>query len=237
MRQEQLTGESMVLATVRMGSLCAIGMCALVACSRDGTRTSCFDLSAPGLVVLERPIDVLVRDSGGQGEALGATVVVSSGVDSIMTTGTDTLRVTTGYSMAGTYGVRVRRRFYRDTAIAGVTVLADRCTLRTTELPVTLQLSTGAPPLRALAILGADFLSTPGAQRQLQARFDANAGIPRTVVWSLSDTALARIDATGLVTARCSLAGGSETVTALATADATVRAFAQFSVAKQVSCP
>ena len=227
----------MVLTTVRLAAASVFVTVALVACSRDGTPPSCFDLSAPGVVIYDPPIDVLVRDAAGQGEALGTTVVVYSGVDSTMATGTDTLRVTAGYSMAGTYGVRVRRRFYRDTAIAGVTVLADRCTLRTTELPVTLQLSAGAPPLRAVAILGTDFLATPGSQLHLQARLDANAGIPRTVVWSLSDTILARIDATGVVTARCSLAGGNETVTALATADTTVRAAAQFSVAKQVSCP
>jgi len=75
-----------------------------------------------------------------------------------------------------------------------------------------------------------------GQQRQLSARFDANPGVPTTVTWRVSDANLAQIDASGLITAKCSLAGGTETVTAIATADTTVRGSARFGVQAQTAC-
>jgi hypothetical protein len=86
-------------------------------------------------------------------------------------------------------------------------------------------------------VFGADFLYAPGVQRQLSARFDADANVATTVNWRLSDTTIARIDVTGLVTAKCSLAGGTDTVTATATVDTTMKAKAVFSVAKVAACP
>jgi hypothetical protein len=102
---------------------------------------------------------------------------------------------------------------------------------------VTLQLVPGAPPLRAVQVVGADFLYAPGVQRQLAARFDADPTVPTTVTWRSSDTTLARIDGAGLVTARCSTTGGSVAATALAAADTLVRGSATFGVASVRSCP
>jgi hypothetical protein len=75
-------------------------------------------------------------------------------------------------------------------------------------------------------------------QSQAVAKFDADPTVPRTVTWRLSDTSLARIDANGLITAKCTITSNlKDTVTALSTVDTMVRATALFSVAQQASCP
>jgi hypothetical protein len=208
----------------------------LVACDHDTAKASCFDMSAPGVLVYVPGIDLVLRDRFGRGEALGTTVIVHNGNDSVVTTGIDTLHVPAGYTYAGTFSVRVTRPFYRDTVLSNVVVQAGDCSVKTLQLPLTLQLAPGAPSLRSVGVFGADFLSTPGTTRQLTARFDADPGIPTTVSWRVSDAALADINAAGLVTAKCSLAGGTETVTAVATADTTVRGSVNFGVQKQTTC-
>ena len=218
------------------GIAALLSVAALGACDHDTAINSCFDMRFPGVVVYRPGIDVVVRDPFGRGEALGTTVVVHNGTDSVLTTGIDTLHVSAGYQHAGTFSVRVSRPFYRDTVLTNVVVEPSDCSVTIVQLPLTLQLATGAPALRSIDVFGADFLSTPGQQRQLSARFDANPGVPTTVIWRLSDATLAQIDASGLVTAKCSLAGGTETVTAIATADTTVRGSARFSVQGQTSC-
>lgn len=132
--------------------------------------------------------------------------------------------------------MRVSRPFYRDTVLTNVVVSASDCSVQIVQVPVTLPLTAGAPALRSIAVLGADVLSAPGQQRQLSVRFDANPGVPTTVVWRVSDASLAQVDANGLVTAKCSLAGGTETVAAIATADTTVRGSARFGVQSQTTC-
>lgn len=210
---------------------------ALVACSHDEPGTSCFGPLINGVVAYSPGIDLLVRDANGRGAAFGTRVTVYSGSDSMTTTGTDTLHIRAGFLFAGNFKVRVRRPFYQDALLPSVTVVAGQCNVVVTSAPVTLSLAPGAPAIRSLVLFGVDFFYAPGVQRQLSARFDADAGIPTTVNWRLSDTTIARIDATGLVTSKCSLAGGADTVTAIATADTTVRAQAVFGVAKVASCP
>jgi len=209
---------------------------ALTACDHDTSKLSCFDMSAPGVIVYNTGIDLLVRDKFGRGEALGTTVTVHQSSDSLVTTGTDTLHVNAGYTNAGTFSVHVSRPFYRDTVLTNVVVQAGDCSVLTTHVALTLQLAAGSPAIRAIAILGADFLVNPGEQRHLTARFDADPNVPTTVIWRLSDAALAQIDNDGVVTAKCSLAGGTETVAAIATADTTARGSARFGVQKQTTC-
>jgi hypothetical protein len=222
------------LVGLATASLLAAG--ALVACSHDAAPGSCFDMSAPGVVIYIPAIDLLVRDASGRGEAFGTKVVVYDGADSTMATGSDTLHVFAGYTYAGSFTVHVNRQFYRETVLSNVAVVNGQCSAVVTHIPVTLQLAPGAPPIRSLAVFGATFLSAPGEQRQLSARFDADPGISTTVNWRLSDTTLARIDGVGLVTAKCSLAGGVETVTAIAAVDTAFKATAQFGVAKETTC-
>lgn len=209
---------------------------ALAACDRTSDETSCFNFVAPGVPVFSPSIDLQVRDANGRGLALGTKVVVYRGSDSITTMGTDTLHVRAGFTNAGVFTVRVSRPFYRDSVVKDVVVRQEKCSFVPAQVPVVLKLAPGAPAIRSLAIYGVDFLYAPGVQRQLGASLDADPGIPSTVTWRLSDTALARIDVTGLVTAKCSLAGGVDTVFASATADTTVKAKAIFGVAKQTVC-
>jgi hypothetical protein len=209
---------------------------AATACDHDTAKLSCFDMSAPGVVIYNPGIDLLVRDKFGRGEALGTTVTVHQSNDSLVTTGIDTLHVNAGYTNAGTFSVHVSRPFYRDTVLSNVVVQAGDCSVLTTHLALTLQLAAGAPAIRSIGVLGADFLVNPGEQRPLTARFDADPNVPITVIWRLSDATLAQIDNDGVVTAKCSLAGGIETVTAIAIADTTKQGSAKFGVQKQSAC-
>jgi hypothetical protein len=61
--------------------------------------------------------------------------------------------------------------------------------------------------------------------------------VPTTVTWRLSDTSVAQVNASGLLTAKCTTKIITDTVTALATVDTTVRARTLFQVAQQTSCP
>jgi hypothetical protein len=138
-----------------------------------------------------------------------------------------------------TYAVTVTKPFYRDTTVPKVVVIArDLCgSVMTTNLPVTLELVPGAPAVRSLAVLGADFLSAPGAQLHLSAFIDADPGVSTAATWRMSDTTLARIDTSGVVTSKCSLHGGVDTVTAVSAADPTVRGTAWFGIGAMASCP
>jgi len=156
--------------------------------------------------------------------------------DSLVTTGIDTLHVTAGYTTAGTFSVRVSRPFYRDTVLSNVVVHAGDCSVLTTQVALTLQLAPGAPAIRSIGILGANFLVNPGEQLHLIARFDADPNVSTSVVWRVSDPMLAQINDNGVVTAKCSLAGGTETVTAIAIADTTKQGSAKFGVQKQSAC-
>jgi hypothetical protein len=214
-----------------------VAACALAACSHDSEGSSCFSTMVHGVVIYQPSIDLLVRDANGRGEAFGTKATVYRGSDSVVTTGIDTLHLRAGYTDAGSFKVRVSRPFYQDVVLPSVAVLPGQCNVLVTTVPVTLSLAPGAPAIRALAIFGTDFLYTPGVQLQLVARLDADPGIPTTVNWRVADTVLARIDANGLLTAKCTLVGGADSVTAISTADTTVRAKAIFGVAKQTACP
>jgi hypothetical protein len=217
----------------------ACGALALAACNRDRDMTDPCRPIVNGVVAYLPAIDLLVRDANGRGIALGDTAVVYVGADSVINQGYDTLHLHAGPPAPGRYTVRVTRKFYRDAVIPEVVVASGTCGgPLTATVPISLQLLPGAPPLRSVAVFGADFLYAPGVQRQLVARVDADAGIPTTVSWRLSDTSAARIDAFGLLTAKCTVVQGVvDTVTATATADPAVKGWAVFSVAHEMSCP
>lgn len=221
-----------------LGTWVLIALAALAACDQaTEKKSSCFEMSAPGVVAYIPGVDLTIRDVYGRGEALGAHIVVHQGADSMMSLGEDTLHARAGYTYAGTFTVRVSRPFYRDTVVRNVVVRAGECSVLTTAIPVTLQLAPNAPAIRSITLIGAEFLFTPGEQRRLTARFDVDPVVPTTVRWRLSDTTLVRIDDAGVVTSKCTLTGGSETVTAIATVDTTFQATTQFSVQKQTECP
>ena len=220
-------------------SLAAIALAWSVGCStRDSAADPCFPV-APGALVYIPALDLVVRDARGQGVALSDTAVAYVGRDSVTTVGDDTLHLRAGPATPGTYTVRVKRRYYLDGIVTDVRVPAGQCGgPTTTVVPITLQLAPGAPPLRSVAVFGVDFLYAPDVQRQLAASVDADVGVAKTVTWRLSDTTIARIDASGLVTSKCTTKNFPvDTVTAIATADTTVRGRSVFGVAHQAACP
>jgi hypothetical protein len=219
--------------------LISLGVLGIAAACGGTDATDPCSLPVAGSLIYLPGIDVLVRDANGQGQALGDTAITYRGTDSVVTSGFDTLHVLAGFGAPGTFAVRLKRKFYRETVIPGVEVKTGICGGPVvTTLPVTLQVAPGAPPLRSIAVFGANFLYAPGVQSQAIAKFDADASVPRTVTWRLSDTSVARIDANGLITAKCTtVANVRDTVTALATVDTIARGTAVFSVARQGVCP
>src|SRR5690348_13968950 len=187
---------------------------------------------APGVAVYAPGIDLVVRYARGPGAALGDTAITYRGsADSVVRVGFDTLHVLAGFGAPGTYAVRLKRPYYRDLVLPSVTVPQGQCGGAVTQqVPVTLELMPGAPALRSVAVFGAGFLATPGAQLQLTARFDADPSVPTTVTWRLKDSTVARVDASGLLTAKCTTRIVADTVTAVATADTTIRGRAPFQV-------
>lgn len=209
-----------------------------VAVACGGNRDDPCLPSAPGSVAFQPGIDLLVRDASGRGEALHDTAITYQGVDSAYMIGFDTLHLLAGFGRPGDYAVRVKRRYYRDVVVPNVTVTTAQCGGPVTvQVPVTLQLAPGAPALRSIDVFGGGFLAAPGATTRVVARFDADPSVPTTVTWRLSDSSVATIDATGLLTAKCTTKILTDTVTAVATADTTVRARSYFQVAQQASCP
>jgi hypothetical protein len=193
----------------------------------------------PGVIVQAPGIDLRVRDPFGVAQAIGTTVVArKSGSDApFLVVVEDTLNINTAYNAAGTFTVTLTRPYYRDATVANVSVTPQGCIVNTTTVPVSLELAPGAPPLRAIAVVGGAFLDHPGAQAALVAHFDADPGVSRDVTWQVSDATLASVDANGVVTAKCTKAGGTVKVTATSAVDASITSFINLGVAPTASCP
>jgi hypothetical protein len=188
-------------------------------------------VSAPG-------IDLEVRDAFGHAQAIGTTAVAHrSDQTTYQSNVYDTLHIFTAYNVTGTFTVTLSRPYYQDATISNVAVTPNGCVVNMTKVPVVLQLAPGAPSLRALVVVGADFLSQPGAQAHLVAHFDANPDVSTAVSWTVSDATLATVDAGGVVTAKCSIAGGTVRVTATSAADPTFTASVNIGVGPSASCP
>lgn len=218
----------------------AVTAAAVVACSGADMQppTGCETLAFPGVLVAVPGIDLQVRDSYGQGEAIGTTATVTrAGSEPMQVNVADTLHIYTAYDVTGDFSVKLSRPYYQDVTIAKVTVVPNGCLVATTAVPVTMQLVPGAPPLRALDVAGAAYLGDPRAQAQLIAHFDADPGVSRAVTWSVSDTKLATIDANGVITAACPNAGGTVKASATSVATPTVSGSASMSVAPETTCP
>jgi hypothetical protein len=222
-----------------VAALLCIAGAAMLACSHDDPNNgqTCQPI-IDGIIIYAPGIDLQVRDPFGRGQAIGTTAIIRRS-DGTVDHGQpdDTVNIVGERNVAGTFTVTLSRPYYSTVTLNGIKVFSTGCSVRTTTVPVTMPLSPGAPALRALTILGQDFLYQPGVQRHLIAYFDANPSVSRAVVWTLSDTTLATVDASGTVTAKCSKAGGTETVTATAVYDGTTSASAQFGVAPAASCP
>ncbi|HKW10883.1 MAG TPA: Ig-like domain-containing protein [Gemmatimonadaceae bacterium] len=192
----------------------------------------------PGVIVQVAGIDLQVRDPFGVAQAIGtvATVRRSDGTEAFAVVD-DTLNIHAAFNVTGTFTVTLSRTYYRDAAVANVSVTPDGCVVHTTTVPVTLELAPGAPALRAMTVVGGDFLDHPGAQATLLAHFDADPGVSRAVTWQVSDATLASVDANGIVTAQCTKSGGTVKVTATSVVDASITSFVNLGVAPTASCP
>jgi hypothetical protein len=209
-----------------------IGTALIVAACSGGGPPGCASLGPPGTLALVPGIDLQVRDPYGQGQAIGTTAVVTGGSrETLPPRVADTLNIYAAYDVTGTFTVTLSRPYYQDRTIANVTVVPDGCLVKTTAVPVTLQLVPGAPPLRALAVAGGAYLGDPRAQAHLIAHFDADPGVSRAVTWQVNDTTLATIDVNGVATAKCPNPGGTLTVTATSVADPTISGSVSMSVA------
>jgi hypothetical protein len=217
----------------------ALGAAAMAACTGDSLKDSegCMT-TAPGVVVQAPGIDVQVRDPYGIAQAIGTTAIVHrNGEEALYVTVNDTLNIYSAFNIAGTFSVALTRPYYETATLANVVVSPERCIVKTTTVPVTLQLAPGAPALRSLVIVGADFLDHAGAQVQLLPHFDAEPSVSRGVTWASSDATLATVSATGLVSAACNTSGGTVKITATAAADPSISANVNIGVAPAASCP
>ncbi|MGH7616357.1 MAG: Ig-like domain-containing protein, partial [Gemmatimonadaceae bacterium] len=193
-----------------------LGVC--VACARDthgGVGIRCGDITVPGTVVSPAGIQLTLRNRFGAPVAAGASIVALNGNGAAISSfSSDSLTATIYGTAVGTYTAQISKPFYRDTTLANVAVLPGECPgiVQTTKQAVVLTISAGAPPVRSVAVFGTTFLATGGSQAHLVALVDADSGVSRAVTWRVSDTTMAKIDQSGLLTAKCSLRGGADTV-------------------------
>lgn len=229
-------------ATKRLLS-CGLLTCtaaAVLACTHsDATPPDCRQPLVVGVIIYLPPITLQVRDPYGHGQAFGTTAVARRAGDttSWQAIGSDTLDVLAGPNATGIYSVTLTRPYYQQTTVSGIQVAEKGCSLGTVTVPVTMQLQPGAPPLRAMMIVGQAFLTGPGVQAHLGAYFDADPTVSRAVTWQVNDTTLATIDPSGVITAHCSKSGGTVKATATSVYDTTVTASVQMGVAPAASCP
>ena len=222
---------------------------AAAACTSDQVtpRSECFGGAGvgpgqvPGVVVQGPGIDLQVRDPFGRGQAVGTTAVVRRSDGSLTLANVeDTLNILSAYNITGTFTVTLTRPYYKDVTVTNITVkttASNACSVSATKVPITLELAPGAPPLRALTVLGAAFLDHAGTQASLQPHFDADPGVSTAVTWALNDATLASVDPNGIVTAKCTKSGGTVTVTATSVVDPSITSSVNMGVAPMASCP
>jgi Big-like domain-containing protein len=222
-------------------AICVAG--AIAACGHEGTATrennEC-QVLINGIIIYPNGVDLQVRDPFGRGQAIGTTVVLRAS-DGSTDQGhvADTLHIVGEYNRAGTFSATISRPYYLTQIISKIqaTPTPDGCSVNTANVPVTLQLAPDAPPLRAMVIVGAQFLGAPGQQTQLVAHFDANPGVSTAVTWQSSDTSLATVNANGVVTPKCVTSGGTVKITATSVVNPSISAFVNMGVTAAASCP
>ncbi|MBA2244594.1 MAG: Ig-like domain-containing protein [Gemmatimonadetes bacterium] len=188
----------------------------------------CTDESWPSVVVA-------IRDQEGRPAALGATLVIRDGefVDSAGPADAwSELHLGAGNRRAGTYEVRVSKPGYRDAMLSRVQVPGGPCgALRSVGVQVTLELLPDAPPVRSVVVLPRSMgFGLPDLSLQLQAYVDAAAGLDTRVTWSSSDTTVAVVSPTGVVTSKCRTVTGSSVITATSVADPARQGFGYVAV-------
>lgn len=213
------------------------GAAIAASCALESTGNGC-GMPAPGTIIFKPGIDLLVRDPFGRGQAIGTTATFRRSDGSTgESRAEDTLHLVSQQNLTGTFTVTLTRPYYLDATITNVKVTPNGCVLNTTTVPVTLQLAPGAPALRAMVVVGQEFLDAPGAQAHLVTHFDANPDVSTAVRWDVSFPILASVDANGVVTAKCTTTGGTVTVTATSVIDFSITSSVNLGVAPASSCP
>jgi len=184
---------------------------------------------------------VRVTDQLGRPAALGARLLVQDGpyLDSAFGE-YDRLVIGAAENRAGTYSLVLTRPGYHNVGIPQVDVVGDACgAIRTVTLSTSLSLLPGAPAVRNVVVIPPRVgLGLAGLQTQYRGYVDAAPGVDTTVTWSISDTAVAQISASGLAVAKCRTRWGAATVVARSTADTTVRGIGYLAVyANSQTCP
>ncbi|HEX9939824.1 MAG TPA: Ig-like domain-containing protein, partial [Longimicrobium sp.] len=166
---------------------------------------------------------VEVRDQDGRPAARGARLEIREGtfVDSSRAGEWDELRLGAGNRRPGTYSVRVTRPGYHEARIESVHVPGGPCgALERVVRRVTLRLRADAPAVRSVTVSppGAG-LGLPGITMEMQAWVDARPGVDTAVVWSSTDTTVARVTRNGIVTAACRNTPGEAAIVATSRAE------------------
>src|SRR4051812_11968398 len=227
------------MRTVVIGLLTIGAAGALAACNTDDqVATVDCRVTVPGVIISSPGIDLQIRDPYGRAQAIGTTAVVHRSDQTLVQSNvSDTLNILTAYNVTGTFDVTLSRPYYRDATVGQISVTPSGCVVNTIKVPVVLQLAPGAPKLRGLIVVGADFLTQAGAQVHLVPHFDADPDVSNAVTWTVSDATLASVDANGIVTAKCSKPGGTVNVTAASVADPTMKATVSMGVGPSATCP
>lgn len=169
-----------------------------------------------------------VRDTSARRAAHGATMIIRDGAfaDTAGPVSVDGLVLGAGNRRAGTYTVTISKPYYRDAVITSVNVPAGECgALRPVTVYATLALQPGAPPVRSVTVLssGTIGLGLPNLTVPLRVHVDAAAGVDTAVAWTSSDTTIATVSPSGVVTSRCVRAAGGTWITATSVADPSKR--------------
>lgn len=249
-RKCQFSSVTLADTTMMRMEMCVVGTttclaCAVAGCGHQGTtgennnNKDCQPI-VWGLIIYPSGVDLAVRDPYGRGQAIGTTVVLRAS-DGGTEQGQveDTLHILGEYNQSGTFTATVSRPYYRSQTISNIQASPspDGCSVNTAHVPVTLQLAAGAPPLRAIIILGAQFLGAPGQQTQLLTHFDADPGVSTAVAWQTSNSTLATVNASGVVTPKCVTSGGTVRITATSVVEPSISAFVDMGVTPAASCP
>jgi hypothetical protein len=224
---------------IKLLTLASSAAIIVAGCGNDGVSDGgCHDLMvSPGTVVLQPGVQIAIRNSQGQSIAQSAHVyALNGGPPPAVSRLADSLSLDV-YVSSGTYSLGLSAPFYRDTTLANVRVLSGDCgTIQTTRLNLVLQTVADAPPVRSVALFGADFLTAAGSQARMVAIVDADAGVSHALAWRVSDTTMATIDQAGLVTSKCSIHGGVDTVTATSIVDPNVSGRTVVGIGASGSC-
>ncbi len=212
--------------------LLLVGLLGLAACR--GREQECIGTGGPSVLVE-------VRGPDGSPAAIGTKVVIRDGTFVDSGGAWDELRVGAGERRPGRYQVEVSKPGYervvlRDVMAPGDTVCnyAEPTDIRA----ISLKLLPDAPPVLSIVVLPDVVVGLgPGNTTQFRVVVDAAPGVSRAVRWSSSDTTIATVSPSGLVTAGCLPASRDVVITAVSVADPQIRAEGSVWVESPTSLP